>query len=204
MQHGFRLAAGLLGLAALILQYVLVLVGEAGPDPVRRTLNFFSYFTVLTNVLVALAFLAPAFFSQTPLGKFFARPTVRTAITIYIIIVSSLVFFILRHLTNLQGLDFVADMLLHYILPALFVFDWVLFVSKGSLKWQEMFGWLGYPIAYLAWTFIHGALSGFYPYPFLNTEVLGVGRVLLNELGLLMLFFAVGMALIALGRFARS
>jgi hypothetical protein len=67
-----------------------------------------------------------------------------------------------------------------------------------------MFGWLGYPIAYLAWTFIHGALSGFYPYPFLNTEVLGVGRVLLNELGLLMLFFAVGMTLIALGRFARS
>jgi hypothetical protein len=204
MQQGFRLAAGLLGLAALILQYVLVLMGEAGPDPVRRTLNFFSYFTVLTNVLVALAFLAPTFFSQTPLGKFFARPTVRTAITIYIIIVSALVFFILRHLTNLQGLDFVADMLLHYVLPALFVFDWVFFVPKGSLKWQEMFGWLGYPIAYLAWTFIHGALSGFYPYPFLNTEVLGVGRVLLNELGLLILFFAVGMALIALGRFARS
>jgi hypothetical protein len=133
-------------------------------------------------------------------ARFFARPGVRTAIAIYIIIVSALVFFILRHLTTFEGLDFLCDFMLHYVMPALFVVDWVLFVPKAELQWRNMFGWLWYPVIYLAWTFVHGALSGFYPYPFLNTEVLGVGRVLLNELGLLAAFFVLGLVLISLGK----
>jgi hypothetical protein len=200
MKSTFRLAAGILGVAALVLQYVLVLTGQSGPDAVRRTINFFSYFTILTNVLVVLAFLGPTLLGETAVGRFFAGPRVRTAIAIYIIIVSALVFFILRHLANLQGLDYLCDFLLHYILPALFVVDWVFFVSKAELQWRDMLGWLWYPVIYLAWTFVHGALSGFYPYPFLNTEVLGVGRVLLNELGLLAMFLVLGLVLISLGR----
>jgi hypothetical protein len=200
MKSTFRLAAGILGLAALVLQYLLVLMGESGPDAVRRTINFFSYFTILTNVLVVLAFLGPTLLGEKAMGRLFARPGVRTAIALYIIIVSALVFFILRHLTNFQGLDLLCDILLHYIMPALFVIDWAFFVSKAELQRRDMLGWLWYPVIYLAWTFVHGALSGFYPYPFLNTEVLGVGRVLLNELGLLAVFLALGSVLIPLGR----
>lgn len=200
MKNIFRLAAGILGVAALVLQYVLVLTGESGPDAVRRTINFFSYFTILTNVLVVLALLGPTLFGETAVGRFFMRLGVRTAIAIYIIIVSALVFFILRHLTNLQGLVYLCDFLLHYVMPALFVVDWAFFVPKTKLQWRGMLGWLWYPIIYLAWTFVHGALSGFYPYPFLNTEVLGVGRVLLNELGLLVVFFILGLVMISLGR----
>ena len=106
----------------------------------------------------------------------------------------------MRHLTNLQGLDFLTDLLLHYIMPALFVIDWLFFVPKENLKLRDIFGWLWFPVVYLVWTYIHGALSDFYPYPFLNTEVLGVGRVLLNELGLLAMFLVLGMVLISLGR----
>ncbi len=200
MQRKFRLGGGLLGLAALALQYGLVLAGEMGPDLVHRSINFFSYFTILTNVLVVLAFLTPILVPATAMAKFFSRPGVRTAIAIYIIIVSALVFFILRHLTNLRGLDFVADLLLHYVMPALFVIDWVFFVPKVDLRMSAMFGWLGYPVAYLAWTFVHGALTGFYPYPFLNTDALGVGRLLVNELGLLLLFLVLAMVMISLGR----
>jgi hypothetical protein len=201
MGKTFRMAAGILGWAALALQYALVLTGTLGADSVTRSINFFSYFTILTNILAALALTLPWLAPQSQLGKFFARPTVRTAIAAYIIIVMTIVYFVLRHLTNLQGWDFVADVLLHYVMPVLFVIDWLFLVPKQTLKIKDSLGWLTYPVIYLVWTFIHGAYSGFYPYPFLNGTELGNARVLLNEAGLLTLFLVLGFILVSGGRF---
>jgi hypothetical protein len=200
MAIAFRMAAGILGWAALILQYALVLTGTLGADSFTRSVNFFSYFTILVNILAALALTLPWLAPQSALGKFFARPTVRTAIAAYIIIVMTIVYLILRHLTNLQGWDFVADLLLHYVMPVLFVIDWLFLVPKQSLKVSDSFGWLAFPFAYLVWTFVHGATSGFYPYPFLNTDKLGIARVLLNEVGLLIIFLVLGALLVTGGR----
>ena len=60
------------------------------------------------------------------------------------------------------------DVILHYVAPILFVSDWLFLVPKETPKAKDTFGWLTYPIVYLAWTFIHGAYPGFYPYPFLT------------------------------------
>ena len=65
---------------------------------------------------------------------------------------------------------------------------------------SDTLGWLAYPIIYLVWTFIHGATSSFYPYPFLNTAELGIARVLLNEFGLLIVFLVLGAILVTGGR----
>lgn len=200
MAIAFRMAAGILGWAALILQYALVLTGTMGADSFTRSINFFSYFTILVNILAALALTLTWLAPQSAFGKFFARPTVRTAITAYIIIVMTIVYFVLRHLSNLQGWDFVADLLLHYVMPVLFVIDWLFLVPKQTLKLRDTLGWLAFPVIYLVWTFIHGATSGFYPYPFLDTDKLGIARVLLNEAGLLIVFLALGTILVAGGR----
>lgn len=194
------MAAGVLGWAALVLQYALVLTGTLGADSITRSINFFSYFTILTNTLTALALTLPWLAPQSVLGQFFSRPAVRTAIATYMIIVMAVVYFVLRHLTNLQGWDLVADILLHYVMPVLFVIDWLFFVPKGTLKLKDTPAWLAYPIVYLVWTFIHGAASGFYPYPFLNNNELGMARVLLNEVGLLVMFLALGFILVTGGR----
>lgn len=194
------MAASILGWAALLMQYVLVLTGTLGADPFTRSVNFFSYFTILTNILAALALTLPWLAPQSALGEFFSRPTVRTAIAAYIIIVMTIVYFVLRHLTELQGWDFVADLLLHYVMPVLFVIDWLFLVPKQTLKMTDSLRWLAFPIIYLVWTFIHGAYSSFYPYPFLNGAELGNARVLLNEAGLLMIFLVVGFVLVSGGR----
>jgi len=193
-------AAGILGWAALTLQYALVLTGTLGADSFTRSTNFFSYFTILTNILAALALTLPWLAPQSALGEFFSRPSVRTAIAAYIIIVMTIVYFVLRHLTNLQGWDFVADVLLHYVMPVLFVIDWLFLVPKQTLKMKYALGWLAFPVIYLVWTFIHGAYSGFYPYPFLNSGELGNARVLLNEVGLLIVFLVLGSILVTGGR----
>ena len=83
----FRIAAGLLGWFALALQYGLVMAGNFDTNATTRTINFFSYFTILANILAALALTLPVTAPQSALGQFFVRPTVRTAITAYIIIV---------------------------------------------------------------------------------------------------------------------
>ena len=200
MGKAFRIAAGILGWAALSLQYALVLTGTLGADSFTRSINFFSYFTILTNTLTALALTLPWLAPQSGLGRFFSRPTVRTAIATYMIIVMAVVYIVLRHLTNLQGWDLVADILLHYVMPVLFVIDWLFFVPKETLKLKDTPAWLAYPIVYLVWTFIHGAYSGFYPYPFLNNNELGIARVLLNEAGLLVMFLVLGFILVSGGR----
>ena len=194
------MAVGTLGWMALTLQYALVLTGTLGADSFTRSINFFSYFTILTNILAALALTLPWLAPQSVPGRFFSRPSVRTAIVTYIIIVMTIVYFVLRHLTTLQGWNFVADLLLHYVMPVLFVIDWLLFVPKQSLKVTDTFGWLAYPIVYLIWTFVHGAYSGFYPYPFLNNSELGIARVLLNEAGLLVIFLVLGFGLVTGGQ----
>lgn len=200
MGTAFRIAAGILGWAALTLQYALVLASTTSADPFTRSINFFSYFTVLVNILAALALILPWVAPHSALGRFFARPSVRTAIAAYIIIVMTIVHFVLRHLTNLQGWDFLADILLHYVMPVLFVIDWLFLVPKQTLNMKDPLGWLAFPVIYLVWTFIHGAYSGFYPYPFLNGEELGNARVLLNEAGLLVIFLVLGFILVSGGR----
>ncbi len=189
-----------MGWAALLLQYALVLTGTLGADSFTRSINFFSYFTILTNILAALALTLPWLSPQSALGKFFARPTVRTAIAAYIIIVMAIVYFVVRHLTTFEGWNFVADLLLHYAMPMLFVIDWLFLVPKQTLKVSDTLGWLAFPVIYLVWTFIHGVFSGFYPYPFLNGAELGNARVLLNEAGLLAIFLVLGFILVTGGR----
>ncbi len=200
MTKVFRTAAGLLAWFALTLQYGLVMASDFDTGPFSRTINFFSYFTILTNILVALALTLPWLAPQSALGQLFLRPTVRTAIASYIIIVMAVVYFILRHLTNLTGWDLVADVILHYVMPILFVIDWLFLVPKETLKAKDGLVWLAFPVIYLVWTFIHGAYSGFYPYPFLNVGELGLTRVLLNEAGLLVIFLILGLALVTGGR----
>jgi hypothetical protein len=85
-------------------------------------------------------------------------------------------------------------------MPVLFVIDWLFFVPKESLKLRDACLWLAFPIVHLIWTFIHGAYSGFYPYPFLNSEELGIARVLLNEAGLLVIFLILELVLVTGGR----
>jgi len=55
--------------------------------------------------------------------------------------------------------------------------------------------WLIYPLAYLFYTLIHGAVSGFYPYPFVNVDKLGYGKALLNCLGVTVFFVVLSLLL---------
>lgn len=71
MTKMFRITAGLLGWFALALQYGLVMAGDFDTGPFSRTINFFSFFTILTNILAALALNLPVIAPQSVFGQFF-------------------------------------------------------------------------------------------------------------------------------------
>jgi hypothetical protein len=110
----------------------------------------------------------------------------------------------LRHIWNPQGWQKIADVLLHDLIPLLYVAYWVVFVAKRSLRWKDALWWLIYPAAYFAYTLLRGVTTRWYPYPFLDVQVLGYARVSINAVLLLAAFLVAGLILIAIGRWVGS
>jgi len=199
MQQAYRVVAAAVAWFAIVLQYYLTIT-KPGALFIEASVRFFSFFTILTNILVALALTLPWLAPDTKLGRFFDRPSVRTAILTYIIVVAVIYHYLLAKLWNPQGGELIADTIEHVVTPALYVIDWVLFVPKGTVRWKSSFVWLGFPLVYAVYSLIHGALTGFYPYPFIDEAKLGYDKVLTNMGGLVGAFAGLGLVLIGVDR----
>ncbi len=166
----------------------------------RNTALFLGYFTVLSNLLVGLAALLPLLWPRSAAGRFLLRPAVRGGVLLYIAITGIVNFVLLRGLWTPHGWALVGDTLLHYVVPLLFALDWLVLVPKGSLRWRDALPWLAFPLAYTAYALGSGALTGFYPYPFLNVRRLGYGETILNIGVLAAGIVAFALMLVALDR----
>ena len=50
---------------------------------------------------------------------------------------------------------------------------------------------LAFPLIYVGWTFLHGVLAGWYPYPFADVATLGYPTVLKNMVAILVAFLII-------------
>lgn len=197
-----RIVAGLLaavGWFALALQFRLIFAVNipAGVANAETVVRFFSYFTILTNVMAALVLTGTALGHR---GTFFARPSVQTAVASYITIVGVVYGVILSGLWAPTGPQWLADRLLHYATPALYVLFWLFFVQKGTLQFRDSLWWLLFPLCYIVYVLARGSLSGFYPYPFIDVGKLGYSQVLINSAGMFVAFLVSGLVYVALGK----
>jgi len=180
---------------ALILQFVLLMQNRktsAGEAIVR----YFSYFTVLSNILVALCYT----FFVAGIKGFFAKAGTQTAIVVYIVIVGLVYNTVLRFQWLPSGLARISDELFHSVTPVLFVLYWLLYVDKRSLQWRDIPAWLLFPLAYLGYTLLHGSLTAFYPYPFLDVGQLGYPSALLNCLWVTIAFILFSLLFVGLAK----
>jgi len=187
---------------ALFLQlYILIKNAETnGLTRLQATGRFFGYFTILTNILVALCCSFLLLKPGSALGRFFSKSSSIAAIALYIFIVGLVYNIILRFIWEPKGLQKWVDEALHVAIPLLFILYWLLYAGKGSLKWVHPFRWLIYPVVYLVYALLRGELSGFYAYPFINADKLGYSHALLNSVGLLLVFIATGFLFVALDK----
>ena len=200
MQTGYRVVVSALGWFAIILQYLLIASTRSGPELVAWTINYFSFFTTIGNVLVALAMTLPWLAPHSRLGQWLLRPSVRTVIVAYIIVVGVVYHLMLRNLYNPQGWRLACVIILHYVIPPLFIIDWLAFVQKRDLSWKILFGALALPVIYVAWTLAHGAVTGFYPYPFINVARFGYPQVLTTIGAMIAAFVGLVLGLVGIGR----
>lgn len=192
------LLAGALGWFGLILQLTLLLqtAPENGISRGIAILNFFSYFTILTNLLVAISITVRLFFPDSNWGHFFGKTTTQTAIAVYILIVGLVYSIALRRIWNPEGLQLWADRILHDIIPLLYLLIWLLFTPKTNINWQQSLTWLLFPLAYLLVALIRGWMTNWFSYYFLNFIELGWAKVLLNILLISAFFILVSLLLI--------
>ncbi|MFC2253224.1 Pr6Pr family membrane protein [Labrys portucalensis] len=198
-----RLFAAMIALiagAAVLLQVLLGIeaVQARGGRALEGLILVFSYFTVLTNTLVAIVSGASALLGER--DGLLTRPGTRAAVAIYIFVVGVIFAALLTGLRPMSGLTLAVDTVLHRVVPVLYVLYWLLFVPKGRLSWRDPLAWMLYPLLYVAYSLLYGALTGRYLYPFGDVTVLGYGGAVANGLVILAGFFVLGLIVVAIDR----
>lgn len=204
--RGRSLAAVLavLGWFGLLLQLYLSIrlkVGN-GRTVVDGVVLYLGFFTVLTNILAALAASLPLWARRSAAGRFFARPEAIGWVTVSIVFVGVAYYVLLRKVWSPQGWQLLADVLLHYAMPLLFLLYSLIVLRGAALRWSAPLRWSLYPIAYFIYVLIRGALIGNYPYAFIDAATLGYAVTLRNACALWVAFVVLAYALMLLWRFA--
>ena len=202
IQDGLLIVIMKLGWFAIAAQFYLIQINNPGSF-VGTSINFFSYFTILTNILVSVCVMM-LFFSADGSKNFFVRNKTVSAVAVYIFIVGLVYNLLLRSTWNPEGLQKFTDELLHTVIPLLFVIYWIAFVPKNELTWKDALPWLIYPLVYSVYTLIHGVMANWYPYPFIDPDKIGWNSVAINSVFVLIAFLVVSLIFITAGKFSKK
>lgn len=183
---------------ALGLQLYIMIdnVPENGLTTLTAITRFLLYFTILSNLLVAICLTTRAAEPSNNTGKFFSNPSILAAITVYIFIVAVVYNVVLRKLWVPEGNQRLADELLHVIIPVLYILYWFLFAPKYGLSYLHPFRWLLFPACYLIYALIRGNIEGFYPYPFIDLTKNSYGQIAINSLFVMIAFIITGLIIV--------
>ncbi|MDR7085429.1 hypothetical protein J2X11_000268 [Aeromicrobium panaciterrae] len=196
--HG---AIALIATVALVVQFVLVL------DRDGSVVNFFSYFTVESNILVAIACWLVVLKPERGGTAFgILRLGGLVGITITGIIFST----ILAGAVKLDGVDWWTDKAFHYVVPAMAVVGFVFLKPRTRLDKSALW-FLVWAMGWLAYTLIRAEVGSpkylvedgkfsKVPYDFLDIDAHGTGAVAIVSVGVLVLALAISTFYIRLSR----
>jgi hypothetical protein len=198
----FVAVAAIRGWAGLSIQLYLIFYSRwtLAASLLGGLVSFFSYFTVLTNTLVATVLTCELTSRESAARRWFLQPWVSSGIAVSIVVVGLAYSLLLRHLWHPEGWQWLADELLHDVMPLLFLIYWCCWVPKGTLRLRHIALWMIYPLAYFAYALMRGHLLAAYPYPFIDVDKLGYPQVFINAGGLLVGFVVIALVVIGIDR----
>jgi hypothetical protein len=200
MKRGASWLGLLVGGAILLLQAWLAIMARlgAGDTLIGALVYFFTFFTILTNLMLVLIY-ASDLWPRAALAWWRSAVT-RGMMAAVMVLVMVFYHIMLRSIWNPQGLALLCDVVLHYVAPILYVAWWVLFAPHGRLKFGHIPAMLLPPTIYLVWAMLRGAIAGEYPYPILEANRIGYGAVAVNVLVVLVGLTALCALVVALDR----
>lgn len=173
---GYRLAVAIVVLVAVVVQLRVAL------DRGASAANFFSFFTIQSNLIGAASFVVAALTPRRA-RQSFGLSLFRGAATQYMAITGMVFALLLRGLEeSLQTTVPWINAVLHYLFPLTIVADWLLDRTVRGLRTRDGLVFLIYPIAYLAYSLIRGPIVDWYPYPFIDPRSGGYGLVAVMSL----------------------
>jgi len=145
---------------------------ELGRSFFGSIVHFFSFYTNWTNILLVLIYI-------DLFRGFSGMSSAITGVTgLSSIIMVMIVYHFLLSATHFpEGIDNITNVIKHYMTPVLFTLFWITSRHVGALKWRDLYKFIFFPMAFLVFTYVKAAITGEYPYDFLNYSLNGFSGV---------------------------
>lgn len=183
-------AARVLAAALGILGIATALADRTGPLG-----NFFSFFTIESNLLAIAVLLVGGL--ADPRSTRWAY--VRGAVTLYMTI-TGIIYAALLSDVDVQVIRPWVNDIVHRYVPLLLLLDWLVAPPWPAVRRRAALGWLAFPLAYFAYSLVRGPIADWYPYPFLDPRPHGYDHVVAYAVVLAIGMAALALAVHALGR----
>lgn len=184
MRIGFaiaRLAVASAGIAAIVGQLITSLnywPTHGVTNTALAVTNFFSFFTILSNVgAVAVMLIGAAILVTNKGGDPSWFNLLRASVATYMIITGIVYNLLLRGIELPQGTTLEwSNEILHVAVPIAMLLDWIFTPGRLAIEWNQLWKILIFPIVWVVYTMVRGPFTPnevlqqpyWYPYPFLN------------------------------------
>lgn len=177
---------------------LMEVVTALGSDDVgTRLVRLVSYFTIQSNILAAIASGMLAWRPDRR-GRVFA--VLRLDALLCIAVTGIVYHAVLAGLQDLTPAGALSNLLLHTVVPVGTVVAWLVVGPRPRLS-PAVVGWsVVYPLAWIAYTFVRGAVVEWYPYPFLDVSEIGLASALVRTGIVAVIFLLLAFGALALER----
>jgi cytochrome c biogenesis protein CcdA len=199
--QALRIAFGLLTLVAIVTQLT---IGISDHD--MKASNFFSFFTIESNLLTVFVLLVGAVLAlrghETSAGWELFRGAVAAYMTTTFIVYAALLSGLPD---NLDLTEPWINYVLHTLMPIVIVLDWVFSPPQHRFTIRQALVWMVFPLAYCVYSLIRGPIVEWYPYPFLNPDAAGgYPGVIAYSIGIAVLFVGIVWFVVTIGNRAHD
>jgi hypothetical protein len=185
--RAWRIGFALLAIVALIAKY------PRDNDPWHV---YFSKFSYQTNAFAALVLLGGAFLAPAVIRSV-RWDLLRGAAVMYLVTTFIVYGFLVNSFDNpFDTTRHWTHTVVHQVIPVVLVLDLLIRPFANRLRWHAALLWTVYPVAYLVWSMVRGAIDGWYPYDFIDPGEAGWGGVALNTIGITIGFLALGLLIV--------
>ena len=153
------------------------------------------YFTYQSNILVIIYFFLDIINIIKKNETFY--PRLKGAVTMSITVTFLIYHFLLSPTAEkYEGLEYIRNIILHYIVPIMTILDYIIFDKKGIYKIIDPLLWLLIPFLYFAFILIRARLGEpfffffYYPYFFVDIDKYGL-KIVLRNVFFITIFFTI-------------
>ena len=200
-----RIAVAIFAWCGVLLQLWLSLrmARDHGKPLSAGWIAYSGYFTIITNILVALICSLPSSGVKARPVAWLGQPSMRGCAVTATLLVAIAYHFLLREYWAPHGAQWIADIILHYVVPAGALSYWIIERPHAPLPWTLPLRWCSYPFIYLGYAMVRGEIIQSYPYPFIDVKVIGYPQAILNAFALIFGYLLLGLFVLWISRLRR-